>query len=187
MDPSAKMVPLSMFHAEYREGDLASLAHAWVQILPFLLFIAIVAIIAVTRQIHFISMALGVLATDLVCRILKKTLEHPRPANSPRDGFGMPSEHAAFVSYIACASIVGLMRMKVKPAILKPLLTVVLAALPVVVGWSRVDYRAHTIGQVLAGTGIGAGTALMWTYYESRVDMRRLQRHINQLVSFQLI
>eukprot|EP00397_Hematodinium_sp_SG-2012_P059122 GEMP01075409.1.p2 GENE.GEMP01075409.1~~GEMP01075409.1.p2 ORF type:complete len:122 (+),score=26.20 GEMP01075409.1:254-619(+) len=101
--------------------------------------------------------------------------------------FGMPSEHAAFFSFFACAMIVALSRMKVKPLILKPVLHTAFATLPLVVGWSRVSYGVHTVEQVAVGTCIGVVTSLFWTKLEKLIDLRRLQKRVDNFVSFQTI
>jgi dolichyldiphosphatase len=132
-----------------------------------------------TRKPMFFVFLLGLIANDVMNFGLKTIIRQPRPSNTgivdgiktgcgiipfygeETTSFGMPSGHAQCLGYVAAFWTAYLLYER-KPYALA--YSVVLAAIAVAVGWSRVEMLCHNTNQVFVGLLVGGlaglGTSL---------------------------
>ncbi|CAO1939657.1 unnamed protein product [Urochloa humidicola] len=104
---------------------------------------------------------LGASANYLFSLILKKMLNHERPAPDLRSDPGMPSSHAQSICYAATILVLSLyyclgtnyLTMIIGPATL---------SMATYLSWPRVSQRLHTLNQVMAGAGLGSAFSALW-------------------------
>ncbi|OEL29645.1 Lipid phosphate phosphatase epsilon 2, chloroplastic [Dichanthelium oligosanthes] len=104
---------------------------------------------------------LGAAANYPLSLILKRTLNHERPASDLRCDPGMPSSHAQSICYGATLLVLSLyynlgtnyLTMILGPATL---------SMATYLSWLRVSWRLHTLNQVMAGAAVGSAFAALW-------------------------
>lgn len=141
-------------------------------------FIAIIYL----RSIHSIYFGLGSLVATASAKLIKRCIRQPRPIESTKSSYGMPSTHSSSISYFGTYLTLNSLMGKIyylhyregnwmSPAVghesvlrefyhrVGGMMFVFLAAL---VCWSRVKLGHHTPLQVLAGALIGASIGWIW-------------------------
>lgn len=116
--------------------------------------------------VGFYSFA-GLFANKLLNMVLKYTIRQPRPSNPWKSGYGMPSDHAQFMGFIAFFSFflyIFLQRHRQDLTLPHPILLVGTTILALFVSYSRLAVGVHSTSQVVLGFGIGA--AFAFVYYE---------------------
>lgn len=104
---------------------------------------------------------MGAVINSLLSMVLKKTLNHERPAPAFRSDPGMPSSHAQSIFYAATILALSLyywlgtnyLTMVIGPA------TLLVATY---LSWLRVSQHLHTLNQVMVGAAVGSAFAALW-------------------------
>jgi len=104
---------------------------------------------------------LGAVGNSLLSLVLKKMLNHERPAPALRSDPGMPSSHAQSIFYattILALSLYYWLGTNYLTMILGPATLLVAAYL----SWLRVSQRLHTLNQVTVGAVVGSAFGALW-------------------------
>ncbi|BEJ16984.1 hypothetical protein CspHIS471_0603850 [Cutaneotrichosporon sp. HIS471] len=121
-----------------------------------------------TQSAHCAYFAAGALGSTVVTRIIKRTIQQPRPPPPPpstkpapvrpKRTYGMPSTHSTALGFYF--------------AYMWPLLPLIsnniwgeraaVATITVLTLWSRVELGYHTVPQVVVGTTVGVICAAAW-------------------------
>ncbi|XP_062220042.1 lipid phosphate phosphatase epsilon 2, chloroplastic-like [Phragmites australis] len=104
---------------------------------------------------------IGAVVNSLLSQILKKMLNHERPASALRSDPGMPSSHAQSIFYAATILVLSLfywlgtnyLTMILGPATL---------SMATYLSWLRVSQRLHTLNQVVVGAAVGSALGALW-------------------------
>lgn len=120
---------------------------------------AVFATLGVLRDATCAWWVLGSIAAAALCRGLKLTLNHARPANAPKADPGMPSAHANSLGFLstfvaAWAAAAGGGRVGA--------LSLGVPAGALFLTWLRVSLGYHTVAQVVAGWALGSLIAVGW-------------------------
>ncbi|PWZ20023.1 Lipid phosphate phosphatase epsilon 2, chloroplastic [Zea mays] len=113
------------------------------------------------RDAEIMWFLLGAVGNSLLSMVLKKMLNHERPAPALRSGPGMPSSHAQSIFYAATILALSLyywLGTNYLTMILGPATLSVAAYL----SWLRVSRRLHTLNQVMAGAVVGSVVGALW-------------------------
>ncbi|ORX58072.1 PAP2-domain-containing protein [Hesseltinella vesiculosa] len=105
------------------------------------------------RSIQLIYFTFGACCTAVVGKVLKRLLKQPRPYG--QKGYGMPSTHSQVMMFFACYSQYW------QPESFE-WAVLAMSVFAVLVAWSRVHLRYHTLAQVLVGSVIGGFLGLVW-------------------------
>lgn len=109
----------------------------------------------------------GLFANKLLNMILKYTIRQPRPSNPWKKGYGMPSDHAQFMGFVACFAVLAYeflhqerphIHLPPKISLLIPLVVALFVC------YSRLAIGVHSFEQVYLGFVFGALFALIWYY-----------------------
>lgn len=144
----------------YEKGNKLSQLFALLTLSPLFIVAGLAAVTAVTRSIRWAWTLLSVVVVTVVCNVLKDVIAQPRPPESHRDGFGMPSEHSAFCACIAMHLSLHLFLRVRCPRVLKLLAVPALWLWAVLVVCSRLHLGVHSEAQVLVGSMVGAVIAV---------------------------
>ncbi|CAO2047820.1 unnamed protein product [Urochloa humidicola] len=134
------------------------------------------------HDVEIMWVMLGASANYLLSLILKKMLNHERPAPDLRSDPGMPSSHAQSICYAATLLVLSLyyclgtnyLTMIIGPATL---------SMASYLSWLRVPRRLHTLNQVVAGAGVGSAFAALWfLLWRSLVQETLASSLANQIV-----
>eukprot|EP00746_Dinoflagellata_sp_MGD_P028112 gnl/MRDRNA2_/MRDRNA2_166448_c0_seq1.p1 gnl/MRDRNA2_/MRDRNA2_166448_c0~~gnl/MRDRNA2_/MRDRNA2_166448_c0_seq1.p1 ORF type:complete len:195 (-),score=19.48 gnl/MRDRNA2_/MRDRNA2_166448_c0_seq1:31-615(-) len=162
--------PLGITYVVYEEGSKISKILALLTLSPQFAVCALTAAVVVTRCVSWFWALLGAVTVDIFCTVVKVIVKQPRPAGSYKDGYGMPSEHAAFCVFLALHfSLVILLRLRCAFS-LKALAWLILWVWAILVCYSRLHLGVHTDGQILVGAAIGIGGALVWLAIEKVLE-----------------
>ncbi|CAD6242790.1 unnamed protein product [Miscanthus lutarioriparius] len=104
---------------------------------------------------------LGAVGNSLLSMVLKKMLNHERPAAALRSDPGMPSSHAQSIFYAATILALSLyywLGTNYLTMILGPATLSAAAYL----SWLRVSQRLHTLNQVTVGAVVGSAFGALW-------------------------
>jgi membrane-associated phospholipid phosphatase len=98
-------------------------------------------------------------------KLAKEIIKQPRPVESVKRGYGMPSSHTAALTYfISVVCIVGSHQFEsLFPRVLFNLLVVVYGIMAC--SW-RISTRLHSLSQILVGTAFGFTVASVAILYE---------------------
>ncbi|CAL5054819.1 unnamed protein product [Urochloa decumbens] len=113
------------------------------------------------HDVEIMWVLLGASANYLLSLILKRMLNHERPAPDLRSDPGMPSSHAQSICYAATLLVLSLyyclgtnyLTMIIGPTAL---------SMATYLSWLRVPRRLHTLNQVMAGAGLGSAFGALW-------------------------
>jgi len=154
---------LSLTAVVYQRGDTAGQLLAAISLLPLVLVVGLATCILCRREVHTCFFLLGQLLTELLNKALKETLRQPRPADAPADDYGMPSSHSQFMGFFAayyCSFALSRLGHHSRLEVVGSCLMSCAAALAVC--YSRIYLSYHTVGQVVAGSGLGIACGLLW-------------------------
>src|SRR3989338_6636821 len=123
---------------------------AWSSMLPIFLVVAFAAIIVVKRELQFLAFVASLLVSEVVNLILKHSIQEPRPHGSYMTGYGMPSSHAQFMTFVATYGLLHLwLHLSFHfEKLVKPTLTVIIMNSTFAVCVSRVYLGVHSLHQV---------------------------------------
>ena len=149
--------------------SLLTALEAFVQQLPFYILFGMGVLLFFRRELHTVSLSIGVVANEICNKVLKNVIREPRPGGAERHGYGMPSGHSQFMCFLAAYTIAYLgSRAKFGSEWTSMLslwlyrITVLIAALSVCI--SRVIVGEHTTLQVIIGGCLGCLNGLVWYY-----------------------
>jgi len=136
---------------------------------PIFVVCALTTAVLLTRRLRYASFLMGFLMISLIATLLSKFLKQPRPDGSYRDGFGMPSKHAATMTYLVLYFwILCLFRVTLLPR--QPSFATMIKGMCLLLSWtfwalvlySRIFLGVHTVAQVAAGGLLGAAWSIVW-------------------------
>jgi len=159
-------------------GDLAGKGLAWISLTPIFLVVSFVTLIIFRRELHTITFFIGILLSEGFNLVLKYSIKAPRPCRASimyDVVYGMPSSHAQFMaffsSYIVLFAFVRLhnqyeSRMDI---IWKYAVSIGSVAVALIVSYSRIYLRYHTVEQVFYGLLVGFILGISWFIFTQRV------------------
>ena len=134
--------------------------------------VAVVLLLARRRYVQLAAFLVAILTSELCIGPLKALIERPRPPDSlvATSGFSFPSGHAVAAAVTAAGLVIALIppgRGRLHWEIQAGLVTFVMAL-------SRVYLGAHWLSDVVAGSLMGLGLALLWpaVFEEGRARRR---------------
>ncbi|CAE8622163.1 unnamed protein product [Polarella glacialis] len=151
--PSRKI--FNFTYVLYEENNPLSQLLAIATLSPMLVAFGLGAAFVVTRRVAWAWALAGALAVDVICRILKDVINQPRPESSYREGPGMPSEHAAFSTFLAVHLSLWLWSRTCCRVPLKIVGWAALNGWAAVVVFSRYHLGVHSVAQLAVGAVIG--------------------------------
>jgi dolichyldiphosphatase len=134
---------------------------AWASMVPVLLVVAFVAIAVVHPDLYFLAFFAALLGSQGVGWVLKQLFRQARPDGSYLHGYGLPSAHAHFMSFVLAYALLHLWRragLAGPTPRLRRLLSAGLIVTALLVWLSRVYMGVHSVEQV--GLGMLTGTLL---------------------------
>ena len=142
--------------------SLTGVIFASASLLPLFVIFSLVPTALFARKLSPLVLLLGVVFSTAINEILKRLFRQPRPIDSHRDGFGMPSDHSQFCAFWTAYFLVILAS---NPKIHKSVViaaTGLNAGVSALVMTSRVFLGVHSVAQVLVGAGIGTILGFLW-------------------------
>ena len=132
------------------------------------------ALLSTKRDALTTTLFIGSILNAIVGKILKKILNHDRPAElelsnkvklKPSDG-GMPSSHAMSLSFIGTVILFGVIVPATATASNNNMIGIAAGTLMVIYSAIALRYRVrdhlHTLEQIVVGYGIGLFNAIVW-------------------------
>ncbi|VFQ94851.1 unnamed protein product [Cuscuta campestris] len=166
-------VPLkavTLTHVRYRKGDQLGHFLAWISLVPvFISLGGFVSHIVFRRELQGIFFAFGLLISQFVNEIIKKSVQQARPDTCALlemcDSHGWPSSHSQYMFFFAV--YLTLLTRRRLGSLFRYQMWVVLFLiwpLSLLTLYSRVYLGYHTVAQVFAGAALGAvlGGAWFW-------------------------
>ncbi|KAG5437785.1 hypothetical protein PCANB_000499 [Pneumocystis canis] len=92
--------PLQITHILYDPQDILATLSALLALLPLAIVVIYLTLIYERREIELLLMYIGQITCQFLNTYLKQLIQQPRP-DSIIAGYGMPSNHAQFISYLA--------------------------------------------------------------------------------------
>jgi membrane-associated phospholipid phosphatase len=123
----------------------------------------VAALLLLARRRHWLRLAafaLAIISSEALIRVLKTTIDRPRPPGSliATTGASFPSGHAI----ASAVTAVGLVLVLAEPGRTRWRWEVRAVEFTAVMALSRVYLRAHWLSDTVAGALLGAGLALGW-------------------------
>ncbi|XP_059608815.1 dolichyldiphosphatase 1-like [Phlebotomus argentipes] len=168
---SSDWVPITLTLVEYPRGDLIGELLAWLSLMPMVLLAGFITLILFRRDLHTISFFLGMLLNEFFNKILKHTIQEPRPVlrEHPYTEYGMPSSHSQFMcffsTYVLLFVLIRLHHMNNNAPLERAMRILVLAACWIttaLVCYGRIYLQYHTAAQVYVGAAVGICTGALW-------------------------
>ncbi|XP_048533451.1 lipid phosphate phosphatase epsilon 2, chloroplastic-like isoform X1 [Triticum urartu] len=120
------------------------------------------AFVALWKRDSEIMWALmGAQANSMLSSVLKKLLNHERPAPALRSDPGMPSSHAQSIFYAATLLVLSVFYW-LGTNYLAMIIGATTIASASYLSWLRISQRLHTLNQVLVGATVGSAFSTMW-------------------------
>ncbi len=101
MIPSPNLVPFDFFYILIDPSDPLAAVFSFLTFSPFLIGFVLLFAVAARRDFHAAICLTGLILGTAINTGLKEYFQHPRPENSFKLGFGMPSDHAQFMTFFA--------------------------------------------------------------------------------------
>lgn len=169
---SSEWKPITFTLVEYPKGDLFGHLLAWISLTPMGIGAGFMALILFRRDLHTITFFIGTLANEICNKILKNSIQEPRPVERKwiNDEYGMPSSHAQFIWFFSTyVTLFVILRLHHVSSNASPFektgrILVLIACwfLAGLVCLSRIYLQYHTLGQVIVGSTVGAITGVSW-------------------------
>ncbi|KAJ4704853.1 lipid phosphate phosphatase gamma, chloroplastic [Melia azedarach] len=171
--PPLKAVTLT--HVRYQKGDQLGHFLAWVSLVPvFISLGGFVAHIIFRRELHGLFFAIGLLVSQVINEVIKKSVQQDRPATCAIlemcDSHGWPSSHSQYMFFFAvyfmllnCKGI-GIWGIKNRW-----FMNFLHWSLAVSTMYSRVYLGYHTLAQVFAGAALGILLGAGWFWFVNSV------------------
>eukprot|EP00747_Dinoflagellata_sp_TGD_P168439 gnl/TRDRNA2_/TRDRNA2_194819_c0_seq1.p1 gnl/TRDRNA2_/TRDRNA2_194819_c0~~gnl/TRDRNA2_/TRDRNA2_194819_c0_seq1.p1 ORF type:complete len:202 (+),score=48.91 gnl/TRDRNA2_/TRDRNA2_194819_c0_seq1:134-739(+) len=177
---------LGLTYVLYEKGNIVSQALAIASLTPLFAGFGLISAFVVTRRVFWAWAFITAALVDIFCQLLKEGIGQPRPEGSYRPGAGMPSEHAAFSTFLAVHLSLRIASGLRCALLLKAFAWLALFSWAGVVAVSRHHLGVHTAAQLMAGALIGAvlGAASAALEVRLRKPLARLQRLIDAIWSW---
>ncbi|CAN6470858.1 unnamed protein product [Victoria cruziana] len=157
---------VTITHVRYEKGDKLGHFLAWVSLLPvFISLGGFVSHIILRRELHSIFFFIGLILSNVFNDFIKDLVKQSRPQTCEVlefcDSHGWPSSHSNYMFFFAV--YLTLLSLRRRP-ISKSDLAVALVSwnLAFLTMLSRVYLGYHTVGQVVAGAGLGVVCGGIW-------------------------
>jgi dolichyldiphosphatase len=166
--------PFGLTYVRYAAGDHIGLLLSVVTLLPILIPAQLGALLLVRRDWETLVFFVGIIGNVAINGVLKHAIREPRPFSAcsasidssfgvgSHEEFGMPSNHAQFMGFVAMFMTLYLGTRVKAPTF--ELIGIALASwfAAGLCSYSRVYLGYHTPIQVVAGTGAGALAGAAW-------------------------
>lgn len=164
---SPSLVPFHLTYTLYKSNDFISYISALLALIPLCINVSYLTLIYFRREIELLLIFIG----QELCRLLNLALKHliqqPRP-NPIFSGYGMPSNHAQFVSFFSGYFIIwSFYRARNLLCIPRTRNVIILSLLVVSVSLSRVYLQYHTFLQIVVGFFVGIVFSIVWFFFIS--------------------
>lgn len=164
--------PFSLTHIVYDSEDgLFGWIMALMSLSPVFIIVAICSSILVHREVHSIFLLLGQICCVLLNQILKNIFRQPRPDGKlgVQMSYGMPSDHAQFIS---CFLVYMICWLSMTCSFTKSSTRILFISCLIVL-WSCVVYGRHFLGehttpQIVVGIFVGSLFGYFWYYVNDR-------------------
>jgi dolichyldiphosphatase len=160
--PVPSLLPLDFTFVLYDPSSHLSLLLAFVTFAPILLIWGVGVGLLLRRDIEAAFQLTGLLLSTAVNMVLKRWVAEHRPLGSAKLGHGMPSDHTQCMTFVFVYSTIWLWHRVRLHRGLKGAIVVALAALGMIVAYSRVHLGVHSIRQVVAGAMVGGLLGASW-------------------------
>lgn len=159
-----RLVPLSVLHVEYIEGDHWGHLFALFSEVPIFIMVAYATLICSRRDLTTISMVCGQLLNEVLNFCLKRWFQHARPrgASLVAPEFGMPSNHAQFMGYFTMCLSLWCLRCWGVDKVWRMWTVCALISCAGVVCSSRIYLNYHDVPQVFVGLIVGSLAGAGW-------------------------
>lgn len=154
-----------LFCIGWDPSDDLGMLMASLSLIPQLTVVALVVVILSRRELEACYLLMGLLTSTVLNKYLKEYLAHDRPIGSPKEGYGMPSDHAQFMFFLLFyVSWMFLFRnCFTQSKVYKSIAITTTLALSTAVAYSRIRLNVHSEDQVLAGALLGSFLSISWT------------------------
>ncbi|KAI9101206.1 dolichyldiphosphatase 1-like protein [Phlyctochytrium arcticum] len=157
------LASVSLTHVQFDENDPYGAIMAYASLSPIAIIISYCTLIAFRRDVATIFLLIGQLSNEAVNFSAKKIIREARPTEYLGKGYGMPSSHAQFVSFFAVyLTIYSIRRLTFRNLAWKPLISLSVLSLALLVAYSRVHLTYHSPRQVIVGIIVGSVFAGIW-------------------------
>lgn len=175
-DESVVWKPISLTYVTYPTGDLLGKLLAWCSLFPIFIIISFLTLILFRRELHTMAFFGGLLLNEILNTALKYSIKALRPCRSGEathlyTKYGMPSSHAQFMAFFSVyLTLFAYIRLKMHVSenfmdnIRKHFMSSASIVSAVLVFYSRVYLRYHTLEQVLWGAFVGLVAGVLWFY-----------------------
>jgi len=172
------LVPLSILHVEYVQGDRLGQLFALFSALPIFIMVAYATLFCSRRDLTTLSLVCGQLLNELLNSFLKRWFRHARPtgASFVAPEFGMPSNHAQFMGFVAASLSLWSLRCWGVARLWRSLVVCGLLSCTAVVCVARVYLNYHDAQQVVAGLVVGSVAGGVWFGFLQSVLRPRFSR-----------
>mmetsp|Transcript_42918 Transcript_42918/g.108348 ORF Transcript_42918/g.108348 Transcript_42918/m.108348 type:complete len:252 (+) Transcript_42918:451-1206(+) len=142
----------------HRALVLCEHALAFSTLVPVFLVVALVSLLLARRELQTLFLLIGVLFNEGVNHLLKHWIREPRPAGSYKHGFGMPSDHAQFMTFLAVYTtfyVLCHVNFRRHSLLYKLSYALLIHTLMAFTSYARLWLKVHTAQQVVVGSVIG--------------------------------
>lgn len=143
------------------DHSTASVLLAFLTFVPPVLVAMLVLVCALKRELETFNALAGICLNSAFGASLKRIIKQPRPLESAISGYGMPSSHAMFMSFVLIYASLWFTSPRVQRPY-KALYVSSLIVLAFAVTYSRLHLRVHSIEQLCAGVLLGGLTGALW-------------------------
>ena len=165
---------IDLTYVEYpAEDGLFGLAVAAISLLPIVLFIGLSFVAFFNRDLKYGALCLGLLLSTIGNEIAKKVIRDPRPEQSHKKGYGMPSDHSQFMAFFTAFVFVYFHINRLLNPWFLTLIALSNTVISLLVMYSRIYLGVHTLSQVLVGASIGALLGSVYALTISRLQLTR--------------
>ncbi|KAL4086616.1 hypothetical protein PRIC1_013678 [Phytophthora ramorum] len=155
----------------YDPTDRFGLIMALFTLSPVFVTLMHVTLVTSQRDLDSISMFFGQVVSEVINKVLKKTINQQRPDGARMSGSGMPSAHSQFISYFASNAVAYTCSRLNSHRYIEQWITIVgCILLAAATCYSRVRLGYHTKDQVAVGAFVGVIVGFAWHVLISTVS-----------------
>lgn len=173
--PPPLLVPFVYSHVEYTPHSPISFFFALTSLFPVVALSALLTLICSRRDLHTMSLLVGLVVCEGVNHVVKYAVKAPRPypglhpAFDSQSPYAWPSDHAQLSTFLAVYIALWASRNWRVGKVWRGLAGGMGLCGAGLVGVGRVYLGYHTLGQVAAGSALGAACAIVWFVVVERV------------------
>ncbi|XP_049851051.1 dolichyldiphosphatase 1-like [Schistocerca gregaria] len=116
---------------------------------PYIIFAALTIKLLMGCKLRHIWIILGLLLNEGLNYVLKNSIMQPRPPNSFKQGYGMPSDHTQFMGFFLVQALWENYTFKKQNLFIQASRFFVILLMSVVVGYGRIVMNLHTTQQII--------------------------------------